>query len=77
MAQLIVRNLDDDLVTRLNRRAAANGRSAEEEHRQLLRTAVRQDGFVDALLSMPTVDGDDTTDSDFDRSREMPGDVDL
>ena len=32
VAQLIVRNLDEDLVQRLKRRAAAHGRSAEEEH---------------------------------------------
>ena len=30
---LQVRNLDDDLVLRLKRRAARNGRSTEAEHR--------------------------------------------
>jgi hypothetical protein len=34
---LIVRDVDDDLVTRLHRRAAAYGRSAEAEHREILR----------------------------------------
>ena len=32
MAQLIVRNLDDEIVRRLKRRAAERGRSVEAEH---------------------------------------------
>lgn len=40
MASLHVRNLDDDLVTRLKRRAARHGRSAEAEHREILRQAL-------------------------------------
>ena len=73
MAQLIVRNVDDDLVRRLKRRAAGHGRSAEEEHRQLLRAALRSDGLIDRLRTMP----DAGADSDFDRARELPRDVDL
>ena len=34
---MIVRNLDDELVARLKLRAAEHGRSAEAEHRQILR----------------------------------------
>lgn len=37
MATLTVRNLDDELVRRLRLRAAENGRSAEAEHRAILR----------------------------------------
>lgn len=37
---LHVRNLDDDLVARLKRRAARHGRSAEAEHREILRQAL-------------------------------------
>lgn len=37
---LHVRNLDDDLIARLKRRAARHGRSAEAEHREILRTAL-------------------------------------
>ncbi len=37
---LQVRNLEDDLVIRLRRRAAHNGRSAEAEHREILRQAL-------------------------------------
>jgi plasmid stability protein len=37
MATLTVRNLDDDVVRRLRVRAAGHGRSAEAEHREILR----------------------------------------
>lgn len=40
MANLHVRNLDDDLVERLKVRAAENGRSVEAEHRDILRRAL-------------------------------------
>lgn len=73
VAQLIVRNLDEDLVRRLKRRAAANGRSAEEEHRQLLRQVLRPGNLAEALLAMPAV-GDD---ADFERLTELPRAVDL
>ena len=34
---LHVRNLEDDLIARLKRRAAHHGRSTEAEHREILR----------------------------------------
>jgi plasmid stability protein len=34
---LHVRNIDDDLIIRLKRRALRHGRSAEAEHREILR----------------------------------------
>ena len=37
---LHVRNLDDELIVRLKRRAARHGRSAEAEHREILRQAL-------------------------------------
>ena len=37
---LHVRNLDDELIARLKRRAARHGRSAEAEHREILRRAL-------------------------------------
>lgn len=37
---LLVRNLDDELIARLKRRAARHGRSAEAEHREILRQAL-------------------------------------
>ena len=40
MASITIRNLDDDVKTCLRVRAADNGRSMEEEARQILRDAV-------------------------------------
>lgn len=44
MAQLLVRNLEDDVKARLQRRARRHGHSTEEEVRQILRNAVRDEG---------------------------------
>ena len=41
MAQLVVRNLEDDVKVRLQLRARRHGRSTEEEVREILRNAVR------------------------------------
>lgn len=41
MAQLLVRNVEETLVKRLRKRAAEHGISAEEEHRRLLKEALR------------------------------------
>lgn len=40
---LHVRNLDDELIARLKRRAVRHGRSAEAEHREILRQALAQE----------------------------------
>jgi len=39
MAQLVVRNLGDDIAHALKQRAAAQGKSAEKIHRQTLKAA--------------------------------------
>ena len=44
MATLTVRNLDDAVARRLRVRAAENGRSAEAEHREILRAVLCEDG---------------------------------
>lgn len=41
MAQLLLRDLPEALVLALKERAAANGRSAEAEHRLILEEALR------------------------------------
>jgi plasmid stability protein len=41
MAQLVVRNLDDDVKAKLQQRARRHGRSTEEEVRDILRDAVK------------------------------------
>ena len=43
MAQLVVRNLDDDVKAKLQTRARRHGRSTEEEVRDILRNAVREE----------------------------------
>ncbi|HEY0490669.1 MAG TPA: DNA-binding protein [Telluria sp.] len=62
---LIVRNVDEEVALALKQRAAANGRSAEAEHREILKAALkrpRRRTVVDILASMPDV-GED---ADFD-----------
>jgi plasmid stability protein len=44
MAQLLVRDLDEELVRLLKQRAASHGRSAEAEHRVILEQALRPSG---------------------------------
>jgi len=72
MAQLIVRNLDEDLVTRLRQRAAKHRRSTEAEHREILREVLvpagRRSSLKDHLLAMPDVG----TDEDFERPPDRP-----
>ncbi len=61
MAQLVVRNLDEELVRALKQRAAAQGSSAEEAHRQILQSALRRPKrrrFADVLAAMPMVGED-------------------
>ena len=76
LAQLIVRNLAVEIVRRLKIRAAERGRSAEAEHREILRQALfaePESSLKSLLLSMPAV-GDD---SDFERVRDLGRDVEL
>jgi plasmid stability protein len=42
MAQLIVRNIEDEVAQKLKERAAHKGVSTEEEHRRILREAVQE-----------------------------------
>jgi plasmid stability protein len=68
MAQLMVRNLTDDLVKALKQRAAKHNRSAEQEHREILQAALRRPKrrqFAEVLASMPDVG----TDNDFAREQ--------
>lgn len=41
MAQILIRQLDEDTKTKLQRMARRHGRSTEEEVREILRNAVR------------------------------------
>jgi plasmid stability protein len=70
MAQLIVRNLDEEIVKRLRRRAAETGRSVEAEHREILREALLvkrgRKSVKQHLLGMPNAGRDE----DFDRLQD-------
>jgi plasmid stability protein len=72
VSQLIVRNVDPSIVRALKLRAAGNGRSAEAEHREILRRALAPDTGAEAfkalLGSMPDVG----TDEDFAPARDLP-----
>jgi len=71
VGQLIVRNVDDDLIRALKMRAAQKRRSAEAEHREILREALasrrKRRTLKDVVLEMPSV-GDD---ADFERPRDV------
>jgi plasmid stability protein len=43
MAQFVVRNLEEEVKARLQRRAARHGQSMEEEVRDILRDALKED----------------------------------
>lgn len=55
MAQILVRNLEDRLKGRLQRRAKRHGRSMEEEAREILRNALREDDRPKRGLGSETV----------------------
>lgn len=74
MPQLIVRNLDEELVSRLKKRAGEHGVSSEEEHRRILRSSLMEEtekkpSFKDHLLAMPDLDDEAL----FDRDRTLGG----
>jgi plasmid stability protein len=75
--QLIVRNLEEEVVRELKLRAARHGRSAEAEHREILREALLPEkskrSLEDLLLAIPQV-GED---ADFERNPDLGRDVDL
>jgi len=75
MPQLIVRNLDEDLVRQLKKRAGEHGVSAEEEHRRILHacllgeSATDRQSFKACLMAMPNFDDD----SLFERDKNAEG----
>lgn len=71
MAQLLVRDIEDEVVRELKMRAASKGISAEAEHREILRQALlsgrARDTLKDRLAAMPAVGKD----ADFDFVRDL------
>ena len=78
MAQLTVRQLDDELVRALKIRAAQRGRSAEAEVRVILKEALTprsgQRTFVEHLLAIPV---DSSVEDPFPRIQGAARDVKL
>ena len=61
MANLIVRNIDDDIADALKARASRHGLSAEAEHRLILQqvlTRPNKKSFIEVLSKMPNVGED-------------------
>lgn len=78
MPRLIVRNLDEAIVHALKVRAAEHGRSAEAEHREILREVLLgperpRRSLKELLVSMPNV-GEDR---DFERPRDTGREIAL
>lgn len=77
MARLMVRNIEEQIVRLLEVRAARHERSAEAEHREILRQALqpqsRGKSIKALLVEMPDV-GDD---EDFARPRDVGRQVEL
>jgi len=75
VAQLIVRSVEDNLVRRLKLRAARNGRSAEAEHREILRLALLESEtrtpFKSFLEELPADVPDEVLERTPDRGREV------
>ncbi len=75
MPQLLVRNIESEVVRELKLRAARHGRSAEAEHREILRAALRQPGspvsLKQLLLEMPNVGDDRDFERPLDRGRAV------
>jgi plasmid stability protein len=75
VAQLLVRDIENEVVRELKIRAAGNGRSAEEEHREILRGALRRPGpplsLKELLLEIPDVGEDGDFERPPDRGRAV------
>jgi antitoxin FitA len=66
MPSLIVRNVPEDVIKALKKRAGRHGTSAEAEHRKILTQALLKTGkrsFAEVIAAMPNVGRD----SDFER----------
>ena len=50
MAQILIRQLDDDVKKKIQSRARRHGRSTEEEVREILNNAVRHEGSAPTRL---------------------------
>jgi len=77
MPQILIRKLESKVVLRLRERAVAEGVSAEEEARRILRKSLLGDepdlSLIDFLRTMPEIDDDGI----FDRPKTKARNVQL
>jgi plasmid stability protein len=75
MGQLLVRKIEAKVISALKERAARHGRSAEAEHREILRAALLPRkphvSLKEHLLRMPEVGEDDDFLRPTDRGRKI------
>ena len=72
MPSLVVRNLDESIISALKARAVKHHRSTEAEHRAILAEVLmkpQRKTFAEALTSIPAVG----TDEDFQRIEDAIG----
>jgi plasmid stability protein len=72
MANLVVRNIDEQIVRALKEKAGRAGCSAEAEHRRILAQVLlmpKKKTFAEVLAAMPNAGKD----SDFERHQELDG----
>ncbi len=70
MANLVVRNIDNEIVKALKEKAGRSGHSAEAEHRLILASVLlmpKKKSFAEVLADMPDVGND----NDFERLQEL------
>ena len=78
MPQLIVRQIEEKVVSKLKKRAGQHGVSMEEEHRRIVREALfrkpkTKPSFKEYLLQMPDAGSDEL----FERNRDLGHEVEL
>jgi len=77
MPQILVRKLEEDVIQKLRAQAAAEGVSAEEAARRILRQSLLgktpRKSLIDFLRTMPDVDDDAL----FERPKSRPRKVEL
>jgi antitoxin FitA len=76
MPQLLVRNVEDKVVSKLKQQAGQHGISMEEEHRRILREALlgslkKRPSLKEYLFQMPDVGPDELFARNRDRGRNV------
>jgi plasmid stability protein len=77
VAQLLVRKLEPELISRLKEMAHREGITSEEAHRRILREALMEseDDFKELLLAIPQAEHDE--EELFTRDKRLSPPIDL